>query len=111
MLFVIWAHQQISTMPVMRQNFLRGVWDVVAAHVLAFLVLTILAYRTVEGTRSISDMLKWAFEKFHATFTLVCILVFCFVVDRIQRVALDFADSAVKSDWQYQFIGVFVPLV
>jgi hypothetical protein len=88
-----------------------GIWTLFTIIVLAFLLLTFLADQTNEGTRSISDMLKLGFAKLRTPVTIMSILLFCMMVDDIQRVALNFFEPAVMSDWEYQLIGVIVPLV
>jgi hypothetical protein len=133
MLMVIWSHNN-SLNDVMYAPYIImqvfGTWTLFAIIILTFLLLSILerlyhpsgvavdkagnfvlAEQTSDATRSISDMLKLGFEKIRAPFTIMFILLFCMMVDDIQRVALDFFEPKVTSDWEYQLIGVIVPLV
>ncbi len=114
MSMVIWSHNN-SLNDVMYAPYIImqvfGVWTLFTIIVLTFLLLAILADETGQAMRSISDMLKLGFGKIHAPFTIMFILLFCMMVDDIQRVALDFFEPQVMSDWEYQFIGVIVPLV
>ena len=114
MLLVIGAHNKSLNDVMYAPHILMqvfGVWTLFTIIVLVFLLLTILADRTSEGTRSILDMMKLGFAKFRTPFTIMSALLFCMMVDDIQRVALNFFDHAIMSDWEYHFIGVTVPLV
>jgi hypothetical protein len=95
-----------------RQSHKQFNWCLFAIIIVSFLLFSFLSRTKNDGpTTSKVERLWLVVGRLRITLAIGLILIFCFFVNDVQKEVLRVAGDWARSDWDYQFFGVFAPVV